>query len=215
MDTFGGGGRDGARALGGRRRGARGPEPERDREAPRHLRSWLDRLLARYREGGYAALAPHSRRPHSCSHRTPIELEAAIVALRAELAEAGHDAGPSTIAHHLGRRLEALPSPATVWRILRRHGLITPQPHKRPRVDDGAAASSATITTVPAFRHIYLIVMENHEYGSIIGNKRSPYINRLIRHYGLATNDRAVGHPSEPTTPPSSEAGGGNRCSSW
>jgi transposase InsO family protein len=96
-------------------------------------RSWLYRLLARYREGGYAALAPRSRRPHSCSHRTPPELEAAIVALRAELAAAGHDAGPATIANHLGRRFEAVPSPATVWRILRRHGLIKPQPHKRPR----------------------------------------------------------------------------------
>ena len=96
-------------------------------------RSWLYRLLARYRQGGYAALVPRSRRPHSCSHRTPIELKAAIVALRAELTEAGHDAGPATIAHHLGRSVEAVPSVATVWRILRRHGLITPQPHKRPR----------------------------------------------------------------------------------
>jgi transposase InsO family protein len=96
-------------------------------------RSWLYRLLARYREGGYAALAPRSRRPHSCSHQTPPELEAAIVALRAELAAAGHDAGPATIAHHLARRSGAAPSVATVWRILRRHGLITPQPHKRPR----------------------------------------------------------------------------------
>jgi transposase InsO family protein len=96
-------------------------------------RSWLYRLLGRYREGGYAALAPRSRRPHSCSHRTPPQIEAAIVALRAELADAGYDAGPATIAHHLGRRFEAVPSPATVWRILRRHGLISPQPHKRPR----------------------------------------------------------------------------------
>jgi len=96
-------------------------------------RSWLYQLLARYHEGGYTALAPRSRRPHSCSHRTPPELEAAIVALRAELIEAGHDAGPATIAHHLARRSERSPSPATVWRILRRHGLITPQPHKRPR----------------------------------------------------------------------------------
>jgi transposase InsO family protein len=96
-------------------------------------RSWLYRLLARYREGGYPALVPRSRRPHSCSHRTPPQLEAAIVALRAELADAGYDAGPATIAHHLGRRFDAVPSPATVWRILRRHGLITPQPHKRPR----------------------------------------------------------------------------------
>jgi len=96
-------------------------------------RSWLYRLLARYREGGYPALAPRSRRPHSCSHRTPPEIEAAIVALRAELEEAGHDGGPATIVHHLGRRSHEAPSVATVWRILRRHGLITPQPHKRPR----------------------------------------------------------------------------------
>lgn len=96
-------------------------------------RSWLYLLLARHREGGYPALTPRSRRPHSCSHRTPPEIEAAIVALRAELAEAGHDAGPATIVHHLGRRSGAAPSVATVWRILRRHGLITPQPHKRPR----------------------------------------------------------------------------------
>jgi len=46
--------------------------------------------------------------------------------MRAEFARAGHDAGPATIAHHLGRRLEAVPSPATVWRILRRHGLSAP-----------------------------------------------------------------------------------------
>ena len=40
---------------------------------------------------------------------------------------------PATIVHHLGRRFDAMPSPVTVWRILRRHGLVTPQPHKRPR----------------------------------------------------------------------------------
>jgi transposase InsO family protein len=26
-----------------------------------------------------------------------------------------------------------VPSPATIWRILSRHGLIIPEPHKRPR----------------------------------------------------------------------------------
>jgi transposase InsO family protein len=96
-------------------------------------RSWLYVLLARYRVGGYAALAPRSRRPRSCSHQTSPELEAAILALRAELASAGHDAGPATIAHHLRVRSGEGPSAATVWRILRRHQLIRPQPHKRPR----------------------------------------------------------------------------------
>ena len=96
-------------------------------------RSWLYQLLARYREGGYPALTPRSRRPHTSPGRTSAELEAAILALRAELGRAGHDCGPATIVAHLARRFEAVPSPATVWRILHRHGLIRPQPHKRPR----------------------------------------------------------------------------------
>jgi transposase InsO family protein len=96
-------------------------------------RSWLYRLLGRYHEGGYAALVPRSRRPRTNPCRTSPEVEAAIVALRAELAAAGHDCGPATIAHHLARRTTDVPSVATIWRILTRHELITPQPHKRPR----------------------------------------------------------------------------------
>jgi hypothetical protein len=40
--------------------------------------------------------------------------------------------------------------------------------------------------------------MENHEYGSIVGNQSAPYINGLIASYGLATAYAAVAHPSEP-----------------
>ena len=40
--------------------------------------------------------------------------------------------------------------------------------------------------------------MENHEYGSVVGSAKAPYINALIRRYGLATNYTAVAHPSEP-----------------
>ena len=61
-----------------------------------------------------------------------------------------------------------------------------------------AGAADATTSVVPAFSHIYVIVMENHEYGSIVGSSHAPYINALIRHYGLATNYTAVAHPSEP-----------------
>jgi transposase InsO family protein len=96
-------------------------------------RAWLYQLLARYREGGHPALEPRSRRPHTSPGRTTPDVEAAILALRAELAAAGHDAGPATIVHHLAQRTGTSPSPATVWRILRRHGRVTPQPHKRPR----------------------------------------------------------------------------------
>jgi hypothetical protein len=40
--------------------------------------------------------------------------------------------------------------------------------------------------------------MENHEYGSIVGSSHAPYLNALIRRYGLATNYHAVTHPSLP-----------------
>lgn len=61
-----------------------------------------------------------------------------------------------------------------------------------------AAVSAVTAASVPAFSHIYLIVMENREYGSIVGNSHAPYLNALIRRWGLATNFHAVAHPSEP-----------------
>src|ERR1700682_4557934 len=96
-------------------------------------RYWLYKLIARYREGGYPALEPRSRRPSSCSHQTSPEVQAAICRLRHELAAAGHDSGPHTIAHHLRLEFRHAPAVATIWRVLQRHGLITPQPHKRPR----------------------------------------------------------------------------------
>jgi transposase InsO family protein len=96
-------------------------------------RSWIYELVARYRAGGYAAIEARSRRPRSCSHQTPTKVERAILKLRRDLSAAGHDAGPHTIAFLLARRVERVPSIATIWRILQRAGLITPQPHKRPR----------------------------------------------------------------------------------
>ena len=96
-------------------------------------RSWIYRLLQRFQEGGYAALEPRSRRPHSCSHQAAAGVQAEVLRLRAELLAAGHDSGPQTILHHLAGRVDKLPSASTVWRILKRKGLITPQPHKRPR----------------------------------------------------------------------------------
>lgn len=96
-------------------------------------RSWIYKLLARYREGGLQALQPRSRRPRSCPHETPPALVQAIVALRAELQAQGHDAGAQTIAYHLALQGKGVPSLSSIWRILRREGLIVPEPHKRPR----------------------------------------------------------------------------------
>jgi len=95
--------------------------------------SWIYELVARYRQGGYPALEPRSRRPRSCPHQLAAEVQAAILDLRQELAAAGHDAGAHTIAHHLVGRVDRVPSVATIWRTLHRAGLITAQPQKRPR----------------------------------------------------------------------------------
>jgi transposase InsO family protein len=95
-------------------------------------RSWIYKLLARYRDGGYEALEPRSRRPESCKHQASAEVAQAIIALRERLAREGHDAGAHTIAHHLAQEIESVPSVSTIWRILKREGLIVAQPQKRP-----------------------------------------------------------------------------------
>jgi transposase InsO family protein len=94
---------------------------------------WVYKLLRRFKEGGYAALEPRSRRPKSCSHQVGAKIQDLVVKLRRELTAAGYDAGPQTIRHHLSAQIAQPPSVATISRILKRKGLITPQPHKRPR----------------------------------------------------------------------------------
>jgi transposase InsO family protein len=106
------------------------------REAARSAgvsKAWVTKLLARFREGGDAALEPRSRRPKSCAHAVGDDIQAAIIELRHQLDAAGYDSGPHTIAHHLRLTHRDIPSVATIWRILKRHGLITPQPQKQPK----------------------------------------------------------------------------------
>ena len=97
-------------------------------------RSWLYKLLARYRKDGAAGLEPRSRRPHRSPTRTADAWEDRIVALRKELTDMGLDAGAETIRYHLSKRHRSTPpSVATIWRILKTRGFVTPEPHKRPR----------------------------------------------------------------------------------
>jgi hypothetical protein len=44
--------------------------------------------------------------------------------------------------------------------------------------------------------HVWVIVMENHGYGQIVGNPNAPFINKMAQSVNLATNYFAVGHPS-------------------
>jgi len=96
-------------------------------------KTWIYELIRRFRAGGYEALEPRCKRPRSCRHQTSAQMVRAIVKLRTELAAQGHDAGAETIAYHLAQRQKDIPSVSTIWRILRREGLVLHGPKKRPR----------------------------------------------------------------------------------
>jgi transposase InsO family protein len=94
---------------------------------------WVSKLVARYRAEGDTAFEPKSRRPKRSPMATPPDTVKLIIDLRRRLIEAGDDAGADTIRWHLEHGYGVVLSAATIGRYLHRAGLITPQPHKRPR----------------------------------------------------------------------------------
>lgn len=62
----------------------------------------------------------------------------------------------------------------------------------------GLGARAAGPASLPVFSHIFVIVLENHEYNSVIGNAKAPYTNSLASAYGLATQYYGIRHPSLP-----------------
>lgn len=95
--------------------------------------SWISKLVARYHREGEAAFEPRSRRPHTSPGRLPQPTVDLIAALRTELAGKGLDHGPQTIAWHLQHHHGLTVAITTITRHLHGAGLITPQPHKRPK----------------------------------------------------------------------------------
>ena len=65
-----------------------------------------------------------------------------------------------------------------------------------------AAALSArpcgTTTVPPVWRHVVWIIEENRSYNQIVGSPAAPYLARLARECGLATDYAGVAHPSLP-----------------
>ncbi len=56
----------------------------------------------------------------------------------------------------------------------------------------------AAPATTLGIQYVVVVLMENRAYTSIVGSPNAPYLNSLMRTYGLATNYFAVAHPSEP-----------------
>jgi transposase InsO family protein len=96
-------------------------------------KSWVAKLVARFREGGYDAIAPRSRAAKRIANKSSAEVEDRVVRIRKELTDQGFDGGAHTIHYHLSLSDPSPPSVSTIWRVLKRRGFITPQPHKRPR----------------------------------------------------------------------------------
>ena len=93
----------------------------------------VSQLLAAWRAGGWDALEPKSRRPRTNPNATPTSTVDRVLVLRASLVADGADAGPHSIAAYLSREMPTPPSVTTIWRILTRAGVITPEPGKRPK----------------------------------------------------------------------------------
>ena len=56
--------------------------------------------------------------------------------------------------------------------------------------------ASTAFAQIPWSRHVVLVVEENHGYSSIVGSSSMPYLNSLIKKYGLASAYYANTHPS-------------------
>lgn len=59
-------------------------------------------------------------------------------------------------------------------------------------------ATSASSRSIPAFKHIFVIVMENKDYERVLGSDQAPYMSALTRQGGVATNYYGIRHPSLP-----------------
>jgi phosphatidylinositol-3-phosphatase len=53
-------------------------------------------------------------------------------------------------------------------------------------------------SSISPFKHVFVIMMENTSFASLIGNPNAPWINRAAKTYGFANNYTGVTHPSQP-----------------
>ena len=85
----------------------------------------------------------------------------------------------------------AVPAPSSAGAALAPSAPSTApsQPSNRPSTDGALPAG---------IEHVVVIVMENESYPVILGNDEPPYIKKLASEYAVATNYRAITHPSLP-----------------
>jgi acid phosphatase len=62
----------------------------------------------------------------------------------------------------------------------------------------GSAGPARAASGVPRFKHVLVVVFENHDRSQIAGQKSAPTFAALARKYASLTNYDAVSHPSLP-----------------
>ena len=85
-------------------------------------------------------------------------------------------------------RFQALPKVNTLSVLLLTVALLIASPL-------GAQDSRSSLKNFP---HVFIIMMENTGYDTLIGNPNATFINAAASKYGLATNYFGVTHPSQP-----------------
>src|SRR5437870_3506295 len=67
-----------------------------------------------------------------------------------------------------------------------------------PQANSTYAAGGENRSDLKNFQHVFVIMMENTGYDSLIGNPNAPWINNAAARYGLAKTYYGVTHPSQP-----------------
>lgn len=120
-------------------------------------RSWVYKLLDRYKQFGIAGLEPAHKAPRHHGKALEPKVRAAIIRLRHDLAADGLDNGAKTIAYHLAQEGLYVPAASTIWRILHSQGLVIAQPKKKPKVYmQRFCASQPNETWQSDFTHLWL-----------------------------------------------------------
>lgn len=58
------------------------------------------------------------------------------------------------------------------------------------------AIPATSFAQLPKFNRVFVVLEENNDYASVIGNPAMPYLNRIANQFGLATQYYANTHPS-------------------
>lgn len=61
-----------------------------------------------------------------------------------------------------------------------------------------SSARASALTGIPSFKHVVVVMYENHSSDEIIANSDAPTFNALANQYAQATNYTAITHPSLP-----------------